>query len=181
MTQQEFDILVPSLRAQMYSIGYDFFGNNMDAEDVAQDGLVTLWRYYERIETDTQCKSLAIKIAKHCCINTIRKKKETLDINNYNEDLVPPGSEMHQSPEKDMLSKELKKVIDIAIDHLNPSERRLFLMRQLDGLTLNEICEQTGIQKTSVKSMIAVARRKIYDELSRYTEITSKMKCHDKR
>lgn len=39
MTQEEFENIAPSLRDLMYSVAHDFFGNQDDAEDVAQDGM----------------------------------------------------------------------------------------------------------------------------------------------
>ncbi|MBQ8592735.1 MAG: serine/threonine protein kinase, partial [Bacteroidaceae bacterium] len=45
MTQAEFETIAPGLRKVMMSVGRNFFGNESDADDVAQEGLVALWRY----------------------------------------------------------------------------------------------------------------------------------------
>lgn len=50
MTQEEFEKIAPGLRKVMKSIGRNFFGNESDADDVAQEGLVALWRYRDRLD-----------------------------------------------------------------------------------------------------------------------------------
>ena len=62
---------------------------------------------------------------------------------------------------------ELLAAVDNAINRLTPSERRLYELRQIEGLALDDIVKQTNISKTSVKSMISAARKKIYEELKR--------------
>lgn len=45
MNRKEFENIVPELRPLMVKVARDFFGNQDDAEDVAQDALVRLWNY----------------------------------------------------------------------------------------------------------------------------------------
>ena len=45
MSPKEFENMVPALRPLMVKVGRDFFGNSTDAEDVAQEGLIRLWKY----------------------------------------------------------------------------------------------------------------------------------------
>lgn len=168
MTRQEFEHIVPEMRRLMLGVGRDFFGNEMDAEDVAQDGLLQLWRYCERMDKGHNIPALAVRVAKHCCIDTARRRKSTLSIDNdAAQSFAPPGTSLHPSPHEEMESNELKQAFDAAIQCLNPAERRLFQLRQLDGLSLDEISEQTHIAKTSAKSMISAARRKIFEALKK--------------
>ena len=51
MTQEEFEHIAPALRELMLSVGRSFFGNDDDAEDVAQEGLVALLRFIDRMES----------------------------------------------------------------------------------------------------------------------------------
>lgn len=69
-----------------------------------------------------------------------------------------------------MERNELQQAFDDAIQRLNPSERHLFQLRQLDGLSLDEISEQTHIAKTSAKSMISAARRKLFEAMKAHTD-----------
>ncbi len=168
MTQQEFEQIAPELRDEMLRIGRDFFGNEMDADDVAQEGLLVLWKMRERMEPDRRHTGLAIRVAKHCCMDLVRKRKrhegESLAFGIADE---PPSYADRHTPQEDMEASELKTALDTAIALLNPSERRLFEMRQLDGLSNDEIAQQTNIPKPSVKSMVSTARKKVFEELRR--------------
>ncbi|MCQ2267170.1 MAG: sigma-70 family RNA polymerase sigma factor [Bacteroidaceae bacterium] len=169
MTPQDFEQIAPEMRQLMLGVGRDFFGNEMDAEDVAQEGLIALWRYCQRIEAGHPVRPLAIRIAKHCCIDLVRRQRATLDIDEQPErGFAPPGTRVHPSPQEEMEAHELQQALDDAVGRLNPSEQRLFRLRQIEGLTLDEISEQTHIAKPSVKSMITAARRKIFEAMKEH-------------
>ena len=78
MTQEEFEHIAPSLRDVMLSVGRSFFGNDSDAD--AQEGLVALWKYSSRLNADAVNTALAIRIAKHCCMDIVRKRKTTIQM-----------------------------------------------------------------------------------------------------
>lgn len=175
MTRQEFEHIVPVMRQLMLGVGRDFFGNEMDAEDVAQDGLLQLWRYCERLDDGHNIPALATRIAKHCCIDIKRRRGST---NGPTPSPIPLDNEvstrgvglkvgLSPSPHDELEASELRQALDDAIQRLNPAERRLFQLRQLDGLSLDEISEQTHIAKPSAKSMISAARRKLFEALKK--------------
>ena len=163
MTQKEFENIAPELRDAMLSVGRNFFGNNDDAEDVAQDGMLSMLKYLEHLDKDKEHRALAVRIAKHCCMDMVRKRKRSTIISI--EDVTPPGTEVSSSPHEELEAKEKQKAMTEAIDHLKPSERRLFELRQMEGSSLDEIAEQTGIAKPSIKSMLSAARKKVFKEL----------------
>ena len=171
MTRQEFEHIVPEMRRLMLGVGRDFFGNEMDAEDVAQDGLLQLWRYCEQLDAEHNWPALATRIAKHCCIDIVRRRKSSATIDNdAAQNFAPPGTSLHPSPHDELEASELRQAFDAAIQRLNPSERHLFQLRLLDGLSLDEISEQTHIAKTSAKSMISAARRKLFEAMKEHTD-----------
>lgn len=71
------------------------------------------------------------------------------------------------SPQEMMEMEELQTAMDDAFNRLNPSERRLYKFRELEGRGLDEIARETNIPKPSVKSIVAVARKKIFEELKK--------------
>ncbi len=164
MTQEEFEHIAPELRDVMLSIGRNFFGNDADAEDVAQEGMLSLLRYVESMDAGKKHHGLAIRIAKHCCMDMVRKRKRStvVSIDSMNN---PPGSLASSSPHEELEAKEIRKTMTEAVEHLKPSERRLFELRQIEGSSLDEIAEQTGIAKPSIKSMLSAARKKVFMEL----------------
>lgn len=168
MTQEEFEHIAPKLRELMLSVGRSFFSNDDDAEDVAQEGLVALLRFVDRMESGVQHDALAIRVAKHCCMDIVRKRKYSLFVSkNMNEKTAQPGRDVGASPHEVLEAKELHEAVNKAIQHLKPSERRLFEMRQIEGLELDDIVKQTNIAKPSVKSIVSAARKKVFEEIKK--------------
>ena len=168
MTQEEFEHIAPMLRELMLSVGRSFFGNDDDAEDVAQEGLVALFRYMDRMDSGAQHDALAIRVAKHCCMDKVRKRKASPFVTTQaNERFSPPDRDVGASPHEVLEAKELHEAVNKAVQHLKPSERRLFEMRQIEGLELDEIARLTNIAKPSIKSIVSAARKKVFEEIKR--------------
>lgn len=178
MTQEEFEHIAPGLRELMCSVGRGFFGNDDDAEDVAQEGLVALLRFIDRMEPGIRHDALAIRVAKHCCIDMVRKRKarnssvfsHALNNTSQFDDFAVSRlreTDVGASPHEVLEAKELHEAVGKAVEHLKPSERRLFEMRQIEGLELDEIARLTQIAKPSIKSIVSAARKKVFEEIKR--------------
>ena len=150
----------------MVKVGRDFFGNQMDAEDVAQEALLRLWNYCERLSIDRNLEALAIKVAKNVCVDLYKSR------NIYEDEIkVDIASPPSQSADAELHAKEVQLKIDEAIERLNPRERDLLKARQFEGKSAEEISEQTGIPKSSVKSMISMARKKLKTDLQKHLKL----------
>jgi RNA polymerase sigma factor (sigma-70 family) len=150
----------------MVKVGRDFFGNQMDAEDVAQEALLRLWKYCERLNADRNLETLAVKVAKNVCVDLYKSRNTYED--EITSDIASPPS---QSADAELHAKEVQQKIDEAIERLNPRERDLLKARQLEGKSAEEISEQTGIPKSSVKSMISTARKKLKMDLQKHLKL----------
>ena len=166
MTQEEFEHIAPTLSELMLSVGRSFFGNDDDAEDVAQEGLMALLRFIDRMDSGIRHDALAIRVAKHCCMDIVRKRKSSLFVaNKMNEKTAPQDWDVGVSPHEVLEAKELHEAVSKAVQHLKPSERRLFEMRQIEGLELDDIAKHTNIAKPSIKSIVSAARKKVFEEI----------------
>ena len=150
----------------MVKVGRDFFGNQMDAEDVAQEALLRLWKYCERLNADRNLDALAVKVAKNVCVDLYKSR------NTYEDEITYDiASSPSQSADAELHAKEVQQKIDEAMERLNPRERDLLKARQFEGKSAEEISEQTGIPKSSVKSMISTARKKLKMDLQKHLKL----------
>lgn len=150
----------------MVKVGRDFFGNRMDAEDVAQEGLLRLWNYCERLNADRNLDALAVKVAKNVCVDIYKERNIYED--EIKADVASPPS---QAADAELHAMEMQQKIDEAMERLNPRERDLLKARQFEGKSAEEISEQTGIPKSSVKSMISMARKKLKTDLQKHLKL----------
>lgn len=162
MTQVEFEHIASELRPSMWKVGMDFFGSADDAEDVAQESLVQLWQYAEKLDAGRNIGGLAIRIAKHCCVDMQRKRRgNTIELMPAHEREIGTDASPHEQLEQTEATELLQRLVE----ELDPRERELFELRQLDGLSNDEIASRTGIPKASIQVMVSRARKKIYEEL----------------
>ena len=160
MSPQEFENIVPELRLLMVKVGRDFFGNQTDAEDVAQEGLIRLWNFCERLDARRNMEALAIRVAKNVCVDTYRKRSNnTITLDDRLEDNTTADAHLD--------AEDTQHKIDEAIERLNPREQELFRKRHIEGHTAEEIANETGIPKPSVKSIISMAKRKLINDLQK--------------
>ena len=157
MNRKEFENIVPELRPLMVKVARDFFGNQDDAEDVAQDALVRLWNYCERLDANRNMKQLAIMVTKNCCIDTYKRRQMMVEVPCSDERMA---GETYQA-DAEVVAQETRGRIDSAIRCLSPREQQLVRKRYLEDHSAEEIARETGIPKPSVKSMLSGAKAKL--------------------
>ena len=173
MTRSEFEHIAERLRQKVLKVGLQFFGSQDDAEDAAQETMEQLWRYCEQIDASRNIEALTIRVAKNCCVNLYRKiHNSQFIIHNseqtiFNSQFSIFNSQSEASPQEELEAKDTERMLEEALDLLKPRERQLFEMRQLEGLSIDEISSETGIPKPSITAMVSAARKKVFIELKR--------------
>ena len=170
MTQAEFEHIAQSLRPLMIKIGKDYFGSDDDAEDVAQESLLQLWRYVEKNDSGRDLTRLAVRMAKHCCVDMERKRRAKM-VRLNTDHCYDHDAGTCPSPHDTYLEQEGLILIEKVLNELNPRERELFEMRQIEGLSTADISRMTGVSRESVQSMVSRARKKVFEELKRLMNI----------
>ena len=166
MTHAEFEHKAHELRPLMLRVATAFFPSADDVEDATQEAMLKLWQYCERIDPERNVEGLAVRVAKNCCVSWHRRQSSIVTLPYATPPAPPPSlSSIFPSPHEMLEAKEAKAALSEVIARLKPRERELFEMRQIEGLSIDEIATQTGILKTSVKAMISTARKKVLTEL----------------
>ncbi len=168
MNRLTFEQAIPKLRPKVIRVAFDFFESMVDAEDVAQETLIRLWNLCEKLDESRNIEALSVRVAKSVCVDAYRRqhlKTVCIDSSDEEDSLKATPADLSPSPQEEMESIEMQNAIQGAIQGLNPRERQLFEMRQMEGLSTEEISQQVGIPKASVQSMISMARKKLFVEL----------------
>ncbi len=162
MTESEYITHVEHLRPLLLRIGREFFHSGEEAEDVAQETLMRLWLCRDRLPEGEALQALAVRIAKNVCISLWRHQKlRTAHIVPLTDTLQPVTTDYPmENDENDQLMQQ-------ALQHLTPSERRLFLLKQEAGMNLDLMSHITGMQLRSISSKLSAARRKLFEYIKR--------------
>lgn len=161
MTSAEIQHIIAELRPDLVRVGLEFFASPDDAEDVAQEASVRLWRFCEQMGQPRSVRGLAVRIAKNVCVDMQRRRHGSLFVP-LDEDAFVDTDNAQSRLEQ----RESRQRLQRAMRRLEGRERQLLEMRLFQDLSAEEIANLTGIPKPSVLSMLSMAKRKIINLLN---------------
>ena len=154
-----FHALVERHRAMVYRLAYQFAGNHYDAEDIAQDVFIKVFRSLDRFRYDAQLTSWLYRIVMNACIDHKRRHApagwapftEDAELRMANTPEEGPG------PEDQAYGGQLGEVLQTEIARLPAGQRLVFTMRHHEGLKLSEIADALGLAEGTVKRQLHAA------------------------
>lgn len=155
--EKAFAELYARYSSRVYAYCRRFLGNKDDARDIFQETFV---RFFQSVNEDrvmTNVPAFLLKIARNLCVNFKRKNKETVSFEEY----------MYVNQNKND-QDELLKLIKMALDFLPDEYKDLFILREYEGFSYNEISELTGLSLSTVKIRLFRAKQKIREILQPY-------------
>ncbi len=165
MSRNDFEDLVHRLARKLYGFAYRILRNQEEAEDAVQEVFIKLWKRREKLHEYQSIDALAITMTKNYCIDVIRKhKKMTLDDQHKQEQLITGIA----TPYEEVVSKETGSILRMIISRLPVNFRELITMKEIDGLSYEEIAVKTGQNINTLRVNIARARRLVRDEFNNY-------------
>lgn len=170
----EFARLVDAYSSPIYRLGLRMLGNPQDAEDVLQNTFLNALTHLSSFEGRSSLSTWLYRIAANEALMLIRKKKPEVNLEDAEgedqaEDLKPTQFvDWSALPEDELLSGEGKKVLDEAIQTLPESFRLVFLLRDVEGLSIKETAEALNLTETNVKTRLLRARMSLREQLTTY-------------
>lgn len=169
-----FDKLVLKYKDKVFNLCYRFLGNYEEADDCAQEVFIKVYRSLEKFRVESAFSTWLYRIAVNTCKNKVKslsyrysKKMVRLDDPKESEEnsyLTEIGDES-LSPVSELERKEKGLLIQEAIDSLPEEKRTLVVLRDIEGLTYEEIAKITDGNLGTVKSGLARARQELREKL----------------
>jgi RNA polymerase sigma-70 factor (ECF subfamily) len=172
--RSEFAHLVDTYSSPIYRLGLKMLGNPQDAEDVLQNTFINALMHLPKFEGRSSLSTWLYRIAANEALMLIRKKKpevnlEDAEAGGNDENLLPTQfADWSALPEEELLSGEGKKTLDLAIQNLPESMRIVFLLRDVEGLSIKETADALNLTETNVKTRLLRARMFLREQLSTY-------------
>jgi len=171
----EFARLVEVYSAQIYRLALKILGNTQDAEDVLQTTFLKALQSLPAFEGRSSLSTWLYRIAVNEALMLIRKRRPEVQVfagdggDDEDEDYLPVQFvDWTTIPEEAMLSSEAVTYLDQAIQRLPPKLRLVFLLRDVEGLSIRETSETLGLTETAVKTRLLRARLFLREQLSGY-------------
>lgn len=169
----EFARLVDAYSSPIYRLGLRMLGNPQDAEDVLQNTFLNALLHIAEFEGRSSLQTWLYRIAANEALMLIRRKKPEVDLEsaeNPDETDILPRQFVDWSalPEDELLSGEGRQALDDAVGQLPDSLRIVFLLRDVEGLSIRETAEALDLTETNVKTRLLRARMFLREKLTAY-------------
>jgi RNA polymerase sigma-70 factor (ECF subfamily) len=178
----EFARLVDTYSAPIYRLGLKMLGNAQDAEDVLQNTFLNALTHLSSFEGRSSISTWLYRIAANEALMQIRHKKSNINIEDMqsedSDDDIMPETFIDWSilPENELLTGEGKSVIDTAIKKLPESLRVVFILRDIEDVSIKETAEILNLTEVNVKTRLLRARMFLREQLSSYYDERQKEK-----
>lgn len=153
------------------NICYKFTGNHDDANDIAQEVFIEIYRTIEKFRGDSKISTWLYRIATNRSLNFLRDNKKYSNSESYSNEPeifenTTPNSD--PNPEQNTLNSERAKIIDKAINSLPEKQKAAFILNKKEYLTSIEISKILGLSVKGVESLIIRAKKNLQKLLIEY-------------
>ena len=158
---------------QIYRVALRMLNNEVEAEDVLQETFIKAINSIDKFEGRSNLATWLYRIAVNEALMHIRKQKPDVAVIHDDEEdsegiSVSRIVDWCCLPESEFMSSETRKIIDEAIHQLPENLRSVFILRDIEGLSIAETAQALDLTETNVKTRLLRARMKLREELSVY-------------
>ena len=149
-------------------------GTSSDAEDIAQQVFVRVWKNLKRYEPRAKFTTWLLKITRNLVFNELRRRSRHPAVplqSETDEEERPLKDEHATSPDATLLEHELQEAVDAAIAQLPETQRMAVILRRYEELSYEEIAEALDQSVSAVKSLLFRARTELRESLKRYLTV----------
>lgn len=161
--ESAFETLVRRHGPVLLGLAHRLLGNRADAEDAVQESLVSAWRRLPEFRRQAAFRSWMYRIVTNRCLSVLRARRPATPL-----DAAPePAAPDHQaSPSRAAESAATAAAIGEALRRLSPEQRACWVLRELHGLSYDEIADAVGISRQAVRGRIHRARRSLLEAMA---------------
>lgn len=173
-----FERIMLATEQRVVSIAWRMLGNSEDAQDAAQEVYLRVFKYLPRFRTGEDFRGWLYRITINVCHDLARRKRSTMttrlseiDFGEEQPEFEDPGTD----PEAQTLRQQQLALVRRALHVLSTKERAALVLRDLEGLSTEEVARALGSRPVTVRSQVSSARAKI----KTYCERLSRRGGHD--
>jgi len=169
-----FDVLVLRYKDRVFNLCIRFLGDYHEAEDIAQDVFIKAYNSLKRFRFESSFFTWLYRIAVNSCKNRVKSlefrfKKSDVRIDTSDEALK--GFERENmtdrpgSPASELENKEMMNILQKAINSLPSDQKSVVILRDMQGMSYQEITDITGFKLGTLKSRLSRARSSLREKL----------------
>jgi len=168
-----FRLIMQRHNRRLYRVARGIVGNDAEAEDIVQETYLRAFTHLEGFRGEARLATWLTRIALNEALGRMRERRPTtgldhLDgINEQGESRVIflPSARQDTNPEASAARAEVRRLLERAVDQLPPPFRSVFVMRDVEEMTIEETAHQLGLRPETVKTRLHRARRLLRQSL----------------
>lgn len=164
-----YELLLRRYNTCLYKTGRSYGFNHEDTQDLMQDTFLDAYTHLSRFEQRASFKTWLIKIMLHNCYRKRQKmsfKNEKPDNLGENARPLYAGTE-RMNPSRVVLNRELRHVLEQALDRVSLDYRLVFSLRTLNGFSVKETADILHISEANVKVRLNRAKAMLRQEVEK--------------
>jgi RNA polymerase sigma-70 factor (ECF subfamily) len=173
---EAFKVLFERYNNRIYTFIRQTVRDYEEAADLAQETFIRAWSSIRTLKSNEAFTGWLYRIAVNLCRDHFRKSstsveslEEMTEQNQGGESILNRLTSL-ENPEKDLVSQELEKLVNSAIQSLPQEQRMPIILHHLEGMELDEIAKIMGVRPGTVMSRLARGREKLRRKLAWYVE-----------
>lgn len=160
-----FEILIRRYNQALYKIGRMYGFNHQDTEDLMQDTHVSAYMQLAAFENRSSYKTWISRIMINKCIYKLKYGYSRKEISS---ELKEESTSANLQTEQSMLNRELSTVLEKSLDSIPLIYRSVFVLREIEGYSVAETAELTGITGVNVKVRLNRAKSLLQKQLEQF-------------
>ena len=166
--EDAFRTLVERHYSSIFSLCYQYVGNQEDAEEVAQDVFIRAYRARESYEPRAKFSTYLYRIAVNLSLNRIRDRKRQMGAitDSVSEDRSLSIAQGNPMPDEVLEQKEKQAAIRKAVDTLPPKQKTAVILKRFHGLSYEEIAQVMECSLSAVEARLHRAKLNLKKSLA---------------
>lgn len=152
-----FEVVMRRNNQRVYRAVRSILRNDTEAEDVMQEAYVNAYAHLADFSGRSRLSTWLVRIAVHEAFARLRHRKRITSFDNEEWEAFDMAS-THESPEHLTSDRELRALMEEAVDGLPVGFRSVFMLRAVEQLSVTETAEALGIPEETVKTRLHRAR-----------------------
>jgi RNA polymerase sigma-70 factor (ECF subfamily) len=172
-----FEALTTRYGARVYALALRILRHEQDAEDVTQQTFLNALENLSSFREEAGFATWLLRIATHAALKVIRKRRgldlvsleANTELQEGSETIPHPEfiADWRESPDQLIARRETRRLLDDALEQLDEKYRMVFLLRDVEGLSIKETADALSLSEANVKVRLLRARLQLREQLTR--------------
>jgi RNA polymerase sigma-70 factor, ECF subfamily len=160
-----FGAIITRYNQRLYRVARAVLRDGSEAEDALQEAYLRAFAALNTFRNDAALGTWLTRIVVNEALGRLKRRRKTEDLDALDHAgklgagvIIFPGAAIPMNPEQTAALGEIRRLLERAIDSLPESFRLVFVLRDIEGMSVEETAEHTGLQPATVKTRLHRAR-----------------------